>query len=783
MGRQQYNLNRFTLLKETAAIDDGYYGGINCALNFDDDLYEEYLQDNDLQDTPEVKKEYAKNECDWDIEYLDGETWHACENKTLNYSEMEDDFGERLASEILNDCMDESEHSYEFDLYRDDDVDIQNPKSLNAAAKKVMATVDSPCGKFRGWILTDGTVLNAGWDHNACFRISPEIKYREDFTKLGNVRFSDVSLEFGKYPTTEQLQMVREFCDYHSGDDIYVDFLGGKNGRADKKYHGLDYSELKDDLYNYYAYGSIGGRGGMFEAKIKKIVAESVRGALDFLLLEGDDRLKRVNRIIDVEFGNLLNLDGPVSDSEYYVGGNPETTWRQYLMFSLRHTFGLMTNQDVQYLPLVAKLAFSDKVGFEKRNDNGTQLSVLLKMVQLLKKDNALFQRVKANIDSVTFESLYQELKPQLEHIAATDSEAANAVEERNDYDIVEVNDFETAKYYGDRSCSESKLCYTQSVNTWDSYTKNGLNKVYVCLVHGWEGVPEVATERNPYDTYGTSMIFVFIDPEGNISTSNCRWNHYTEGQYNGDVDHAFTKTTLAETVGVPFDKVFKPHTKEKLRAMGYIQFDEVQGLLDEGMNPKELFSSMGYFNDGFARVRLNSKFNFINKKGKLLSNQWLDRAGDFEDGFAAVGLNGKCNFLTKEGKLLSNQWFDSASNFYYGFALIRLDNRFNFLTKKGNLLSNLWFDYVGFFRDSFAAVGLNNKYNFINKDGKLLSNQWFDDVYSFKDGLARVELNGKWGSIDRNGKLYMNESKHRQVTISESDIRGLVVECVRRLF
>ena len=68
MGRQQYNLNRFTLLKETAAIDDGYYGGINCALNFDDDLYEEYLQDNDLQDTPEVKKEYAKNECDWDIE-------------------------------------------------------------------------------------------------------------------------------------------------------------------------------------------------------------------------------------------------------------------------------------------------------------------------------------------------------------------------------------------------------------------------------------------------------------------------------------------------------------------------------------------------------------------------------------------------------------------------------------------------------------------------------------------------------------------------------------------
>ena len=51
--------------------------------------------------------------------------------------------------------------------------------------------------------------------------------------------------------------------------------------------------------------------------------------------------------------------------------------------------------------------------------------------------------------------------------------------------------------------------------------------------------------EGNPYDEYGTSMIFVFIDPEGNITASNCRWNHRTEGEYNGSVDHAFTKTTL----------------------------------------------------------------------------------------------------------------------------------------------------------------------------------------------------------------------------------------------
>ena len=97
------------------------------------------------------------------------------------------------------------------------------------------------------------------------------------------------------------------------------------------------------------------------------------------LLLEGDDRIKKVNKIMDAEFGNLLNLDSPVTSEEYYVNGNPDTTWRQFILFSLRHTFGLMTNQDVQYLPVVAKLAFSDEVGFEKRNEG---LDVFIRVKQ-----------------------------------------------------------------------------------------------------------------------------------------------------------------------------------------------------------------------------------------------------------------------------------------------------------------------------------------------------------------------------------------------------------------
>ncbi len=309
---------RAALLKEGAAIDNGFYGGVNCTLNFDEDYYEEYLQDNGLQDSPAVKLAYVKDNCDWDIDYLNGETWHTCESGTLNYSEMEDEFGETLAAAILNDCMDEREHSFEFSEYRgDEEVDIHNPQSLNKAAKRVMGVVDSPCGQFRGWILTDGTVLDAGWDHNACFRISSEIKYREDFTKLGNVRFSNVSLEFGKYPTQEQLQQVRQFCEYHAQDIIDVDFLGGRNGRADKRYVGLDFSELSDDLYNYYSRGSLGNEyNSLYENRTPKQPLTLYHGSFS-----------------DFDYFDLKYVLTGVGQADYgygvYLSDNPETA-REY---------------------------------------------------------------------------------------------------------------------------------------------------------------------------------------------------------------------------------------------------------------------------------------------------------------------------------------------------------------------------------------------------------------------------------------------------------------------
>ena len=166
-------------------------------------------------------------------------------------------------------------------------------------------------------------------------------------------------------------------------------------------------------------------------------------------------------------------------------------------------------------------------------------------------------------------------------------------------------------------------------------------------------------------------------------------------------------------------------------------------------------FDWVGEFNEGFVAVQLNTKCNFINTEGQVLSQQWFDWASGFKVGFAVVRLNDKCNFINTKGQLVSQQWFDTVWNFENNCAQVRLNDKFNFINTEGQLLSKQWFDWTWDFNEGFALVKLNGKYNIINHEGQLLSKQWFDDAgNSFSNGFARVGIDGKWNFINTEGQL-----------------------------
>ena len=79
-------------------------------------------------------------------------------------------------------------------------------------------------------------------------------------------------------------------------------------------------------------------------------------------------------------------------------------------------------------------------------------------------------------------------------------------------------------------------------------------------------------------------------------------------------------------------------------------------------------------------------------------------------------------NFIDKNGKLLSNEWFKVVSFFHEGFATVeREDGLRNFIDRKGNYLSNEWFEVVSLFDEDFAEVQrTNGEWANIDKTGKL---------------------------------------------------------------
>ena len=126
--------------------------------------------------------------------------------------------------------------------------------------------------------------------------------------------------------------------------------------------------------------------------------------------------------------------------------------------------------------------------------------------------------------------------------------------------------------------------------------------------------------------------------------------------------------------------------TESQLKAMIAESVKKVLNEMD--FNTSYNFDFCGDFREGYAWVKHNGKWNWIDTEGNLLfPNQWFDDCGNFYEGYAAVKHNGKNNWIDKEGNLLfPNQWFDKCHSFHDGYALVYINRKWLHVDKSGNL-------------------------------------------------------------------------------------------------
>lgn len=77
-------------------------------------------------------------------------------------------------------------------------------------------------------------------------------------------------------------------------------------------------------------------------------------------------------------------------------------------------------------------------------------------------------------------------------------------------------------------------------------------------------------------------------------------------------------------------------------------------------------------FHNDFAIAKMNGRYSFIDKEGKLIVQEWFRAANDFENERAMVKrTNGTSNYLKPDGTFLFPNGVNRCSDFINGVALV----------------------------------------------------------------------------------------------------------------
>ncbi len=162
-------------------------------------------------------------------------------------------------------------------------------------------------------------------------------------------------------------------------------------------------------------------------------------------------------------------------------------------------------------------------------------------------------------------------------------------------------------------------------------------------------------------------------------------------------------------------------------------------------------------------------KYAFVDRSGKIISDDRYDYADHFAEGLAPVQSGRQWGYVDKTGKMVIAPQFDTAAPFSDGVALVSTNRLFGYIDHAGKFVIPPRFAYAEDFSEGFAVVGSRNSgVWYSDHTGKQAIPGKFAAASGFFKGLAHVKLTSR--SDDQDAFVYIDRTGRHVFTYTITD-------------
>lgn len=202
-------------------------------------------------------------------------------------------------------------------------------------------------------------------------------------------------------------------------------------------------------------------------------------------------------------------------------------------------------------------------------------------------------------------------------------------------------------------------------------------------------------------------------------------------------------------------------------------------------IKPKSKYELVRSFSEGFAQVKVNGQWGYINQSGKQIIPCRYKECGSFHDGLAYVGTNKSYGFIDTNGNMAIPATYAKARSFHNGLAVVAVPKHdgqlsYGYIDPSGSTAIPFQYSRAYDFNKGLACVFANGEGYFIDTTGHIWFGPFVEDPYSSWIAIEK-DTALSWGfpvaswQAQRGSKVYVADEIIRDAIMKKQTRKRMI--------